>query len=273
MLKSVPAELHDAADFTLPKTRKNDVGRAIQEVGLRPDDFEWRDDTQSESSRARSQFAKVSALIHRPTGSYFVFEMQPLPNHFLLPSRQGQGFFGQQREPPPQLAYRFRPGAVASVEAVNIADSNQQLEYVTSWLGRVKEEHEAPDFWGNFAGTGDAIAGSAFLDNTPFTPEERGRLETQLDEIREYLESVIEAQADTREFVRREFEYLKESSQRIGRKDWVLTFIGLLTSIVFSDPTVQAQASELFRFAMRQIGIALNFACDAVHKLMPPSSG
>jgi hypothetical protein len=142
MLMSVPTDvLNDAADFTLSKTRKNEVGQEIQETGLSPEDFEWRDDTQSRANLGHSGFTKVSALIHRPTKSHFIFEMQPLPRHLLLPQPQHQGWFAQQNAPAPQLGCEFRPGDVASVEALNVLDWSLDPDS----LGRL---HEAPDLDG-----------------------------------------------------------------------------------------------------------------------------
>jgi hypothetical protein len=76
-------------------------------------------------------------------------------------------------------------------------------------------------------------ASSANLDNRPFTTPEQMLIATKLDEIKKALLEGQQFAAEQADIVDREFAYLKESSRRLGRKDWLnVLYGGLITVIV-----------------------------------------
>jgi len=62
----------DATDATLAKIQKNQTLQLVLEYGPPPNDFQWTEKQQVESSGLSSWPYRVSVLTHRPTG-YFCF--------------------------------------------------------------------------------------------------------------------------------------------------------------------------------------------------------
>lgn len=65
-------------------------------------------------------------------------------------------------------------------------------------------------------------------DTEAFTPAERARIVTALDEIREAVGRLELGAADTKR-VLRVVDYVQKSSERLGRKDWFLLAVTLFT--------------------------------------------
>jgi hypothetical protein len=74
------------------------------------------------------------------------------------------------------------------------------------------------------------VASSADLDNKPFNAEEQKLIIQKLDEIKNFLLEDQAYDVEQAETVERNFGYLKESAQRLGRKDWLNIVLGVLVS-------------------------------------------
>ena len=99
----------------------------------------------------------------------------------------------------------------------------------------MKEEHHAPDLWSELHRQREALgAGLGEIENTPFTPEERERVTSQLTEAREYARTTLELSPTQLDRIERELDYLIAAAQRptIGRIDWRNLLVGSLVSLV-----------------------------------------
>jgi hypothetical protein len=208
-------------DATLTRIQKNQVLQLILGYGPPPSDFQWTEKQQEEASGSY----RVSVLTHRPTGYFAVFGA-----HSITVS----------------------PGIKTKVEKFwHEDDWANKTNICTHWLVDLQEEVTAPDLWATI-GQEKALstaASSASLDNRPFTAAEQSLIATKLAEIKAYLlegEQFDHKQAET---VEREFAYLRESSERLGRKDWLNIVLGGLFGLAVTLALDPEKARGLLRLA------------------------
>jgi len=197
------------------------------EFGLDALAFEWSEQEQNEFIQ-RPQFMgryKVSVLTHRPSRYYITF-----------------GGIRVERS----------PGLERKVESEFHEDAwANKHRACYDWLVALKNELDAPDLWASI-GKETALpraASSATLDNLPFTPAEQGLIGTKLDEIKAHLLQGQRFAAEEAETIEREFEYLRESSERLGRKDWLNTLLGALVGLAITLALDPAKARRILRLA------------------------
>jgi hypothetical protein len=209
----------------LLKSQANRLFEAIQDAGLEPTDFEWRDTTNLIT------YVIFSKLVHTPSGYYFTF------NNY-------SGFESS-----------WTPGMQTLSDSEYFEDWDSQVSAFTFWLEYLKRETESPDLWaavGEGAGVLETAA-SADTSNVPFTAKEKAYIIGGINEIKEFL---LTAHSVDPELVESRLSYLIESSERVGRKDWINLLISVLVGIVISAALPPEVTRELFRFAgtvLRQI--------------------
>jgi hypothetical protein len=199
-----------ASDALLTKQEKNAVFITLQSNGFDPADFSWQEIKSREWGGLSWQDFIVSQLVHHATGYYFTFGSQVLTTC---------------------------PGNLRKVEEERHNDDGKiKLSKYEAWLQRLKHEVEAPDLWATIGQEKVlmAVAVSPTLNNSPFTPDEQTLVSAKLEEIKRYLIDVQQFDAEQAVFIEREFTYLTESSQRLGRKDWLNALLGGLLGLAFA---------------------------------------
>jgi hypothetical protein len=108
---------------------------------------------------------------------------------------------------------------------------------------------DASDLWEAFMKerTLAELSGSAEEDNRPFTKHEKDYVAKHLKEIKQYLISTQETNAEKQRFIESRIEYLIESSERMGLKDWHMTLMGIIATFVIAAVVTPERAHELFR--------------------------
>lgn len=215
----------EATDATLTKTEKNRILKLIVKYGPPPDDFEWSEKQQEEYSYMAYRPYKASVLTHRPTGYYCIFG-----GHNITTS----------------------PGITKKVEDYGHEDQWDKKENACGrWLVDVKLEVEAPDLWATIGQEKvlSTAASSKTLDNRPFTAAEQSLIAAKLDGIRAYLVEGQQFAATEAETVERELAYLRESSERLGRKDWLNNLLGGLVGLAIGLALDPEKARGLLRLA------------------------
>jgi hypothetical protein len=152
----------------------------------------------------------------------------------------------------------FSPGLRAKTEVEEHAHNlGAKQGYFMTWLQRLRLEVDAPDLWAIAAAEQEMIEASQSddLNNNSFTGDEKKLISAKLDDLKN---TVLESQSlnqDGAEFVEKQFRYLREAADRLGRKDWIniaiTTFISIAISVLVDDRKrnwfLQA-ASEAFRW-------------------------
>jgi hypothetical protein len=168
---------------------------------------------------------RVSVLTHRPTGHCCIFGAYTVT---------------------------FCPGTNKKIEDFGHDDKWPKKQFLCrKWLVALKEEVDAPDLWATIGQEKSlsAAAASADLDNRPFTAAEQNLIATKLDEIKAYLLEGQQFDAEQANTVEREFAYLKESSRRLGRKDWLNVLYGGLITVIVGVALAPDAARSLLRLA------------------------
>ncbi len=197
-------------DATLTKGEKNLIFEMIQRRGFDPADFDWREMKSEEWSGLFIDHFTVSQLIHSATGYYFTFG-----GHTVTAC----------------------PGKLRKIESeVHKDDWTIKSGAFDSWLTRLKAEVEAPDLWVTIGQEKVLMAAASApnLNNSPFNHNEQALVTARLDEIKRYLLDGQQFDTEQAELIDRVFDYLRESSIRMGRKDWLNILLGGLMGLAFS---------------------------------------
>lgn len=212
-----------ASDKPILRTHANEIFAFITQFGLNPSEFEWA------LLPSRWSFTRnVSTLIHRPTGHYYKFDYADGGGH----------------------AAEFSPGLDRAVESADSDDWDTQRALARHWVACLKRELDAPDLWGRLAGERALItAPTDSAPNEKFSRGEINRVTASLVEIREYARSSLSLSDEQARVVEARLEYLQAASERMGRKDWMVLALGVLTNIVISAAFTPSAAQEFFRFA------------------------
>lgn len=105
---------------------------------------------------------------------------------------------------------------------------------VQEWLNNLKQEIEAPDLWelaheeNNLL---DSVGKTSTLENTPFSEDEQLLISSKILEIGNFLINTQGLNVHQQQTVKKQLEYLVDSSKRLGRKDWMNIGIGALFSL------------------------------------------
>jgi hypothetical protein len=226
--------LDELKDKRLLPTQKNALAKAATKLGFSVDEFEWAEEdmwehhlnyTNSEGQvypRFDRQY-RVSVLKHR--GSGYVCKFGPISVEHSPAKR-----------------------TIADKRVFN--GDAERLAIFREWLRLLKREG-VPDLWATVAQETALPKGasSPSLDNRPFTSAECSHIHAKLDEIKSYILEGQQFAAEQAETVEREFAYLKESSERLGRKDWLTSFLGVLMSLVIGFAFDPVKAKGILRLA------------------------
>jgi len=189
-----------AEDLTLKGTDRNSVFELLRERQFDPNDFQWQVMVISKSDFSQTRHLQVSVLRYMDTEYYFRFD----PHHS-----------------------QWSPGWQLKTDSGDWSSLNQRCEQLRGWLSALKTEIAAPDLWASLPDENIlSAAASLTIDNRPFAPSERHLIQIKLDEIKAYLQDAQDFTNEQSEMIEREFAYLRESSERLGRKDWLNNLVG-----------------------------------------------
>jgi hypothetical protein len=105
-----------------------------------------------------------------------------------------------------------------------------------SWAEEVQLEVESPDMWEEIRQSSELLdASSGELANTPFTESELAQISKQLREVKTYVREVCSLTAEEAADVEKRFDDAEKASRRMGRKDWLLLFLGTLFPLIYQD--------------------------------------
>lgn len=186
-----------------------------------------------------------SRLTHEPSGYYFEFRFDGDFDLQYVTFSPGLGkLFGEERVgawPPARDALKI-------------------------WAEVLSLELNEIDLWASIASEKTLMVsvGASSAPDSQFDSAEQQRIQKALNEIREYLISTQNLAVDQQEVIAARLAYLEGASRRLGRKDWVIVTIGVLTNIIVTAGFGPTQAHELIQFAGKVLGWVVE------HKLFLP---
>ncbi|HUV85522.1 MAG TPA: hypothetical protein VMX79_00235 [bacterium] len=224
----------------LLNSQKADLYKAIEERRFTPGDFEWK---KYGSERGQNYLAE--GLSYRNTGYYFIFDCS------------------FQDDFPPHLIdiVCCSPGEEKKCGAYEMRSWLKTLKVFNYWLSWVKRETETPDYWAQLAE--QAISASPTLEERKlqgtFDDEEKTQLHAALNRIEHRLKEGLDLNESQVKFVTQELIYLKESSNRLNKKDWTLVAIGAIINIATQLGLDAPIVHELFGYLREGLGGAIKF--------------
>ncbi len=210
----------------LLQSQKNSTLESIQKSSLNPADFEWSE-TGLPASLVENQ-AIVSKITHRPTGYYFIFDAR---DHYCV---------------------RLAPGLRGKITQTEYVEEwEKALLYFKSWISVLETEISSPDLWAEIRRESALLAapGEVEESNERFDDTERSDVHMRIDEVLNYLTSIKSGDESFHRYARNRLEYLKDASNRLGRKDFKAILVGTLCGLAIQAGMSSSQASDFFRFA------------------------
>jgi hypothetical protein len=185
----------------LQKYQKNDIFLEIVAGGLDPNECdltEGVEEVRISHVTSRSYFT-LEGDARKYTGSYVVGDTLPWPyEHF---------FWEKVREK------------------------------VKWWAEEVKRDLDMPDLWAELRYKRGLLTGAGYEDveNTPFTSDEQTEIVDQVRQIKAFVKrtySISEVQTLS---IEAKLDEIASAAGRVGRKDWLLLFGGVILSVIMAD--------------------------------------
>jgi hypothetical protein len=200
------------------RSQRNAIFQAIERAELNPSDFTWerRDYDEMQGIVGPRTGSPAPVLVHRPTGSYFVFGV---------------------------VHAKYSPGKDDAEAEDFVFDWDQRLTKVREWLKYVKRE-TAPDLWESIALTPDA----AGIPHTPFTLAEQKAVLQRLAEINERIAALDALTREQKELLSGELRCIGDASRRMDRAEWLRFAIGSLVTVLMSADIQRSVAASVMRW-------------------------
>jgi hypothetical protein len=200
----------EATDATLTRSAKNRILELVNRYGPSPIDFRWSETQQGEWQSTSQYQYRVSVLTHIPTGYYCIFGAHSI---------------------------EICPGFTRNIQDFRHEDNLDRKENLCGkWLMIVKSEADTSDLWASVAQETalPKAASLPSLDNRLFTPTEQKLIVEKLDEIKGFLVEGQQFATEQAETIEREFAYLKDAAERLGRKHWLNGLLGGLIGLAIT---------------------------------------
>jgi N-6 DNA Methylase len=212
----------------LTRRQRNDLFEVLRSKGLNPADCKL--DTSGNDVRILHPETRP---ISRPNRSSFTFKVEP--SRYVFQWRVIEG-----------------PNSGAENACKNWDDLLEQVGY---WAEEVQYVTDVPDLWSELRQVPELLTAAQDADasNAPFTVEQQAEIAHRLDEVKRLAREqfqVLDPAAGTGGFLVKAHEHLtdeqiaaidqrmdeaKETSQRLGRRDWLMAFYGALMSTAMTD--------------------------------------
>jgi hypothetical protein len=205
----------------LQKWQRNILFEAIQAVGLNPRDFDLTD------SGAEIQ------IKHKWSKSIFIIGGRP--GHYVGRYVVGDG------PDWPYDAYSWQASTTR----------------VSTWLQEVKRDLETPDLWAELRREVHllGVGSNEVTDNTLFTQDEQKQIEERLRGLAKHVSDASSLSEAQKQILDEKIDYLVDSSRRLGRKDWLNIFIGVILGYLLSTALSPDVARGIFSTCLRAIGL------------------
>jgi hypothetical protein len=197
------------------------IFKAIQAVGLDPNEFDLED--LDDGVRIK----------HKRSASYFIV-------------RSEIGYYVGQ--------YLVGDGVVWPT---NPTSWQTLMPRISRWLEEVKQDLDTPDLWAELKREAQLLGAdsSVVTENTAFTVDEQREVARRLKELGEYVSDMHSLSKTQRQVLEEKLDYLIDASARLGRKDWLIIFMGTILSFVLTATFAPESARTIFTTFLRGVGL------------------
>ena len=111
------------------------------------------------------------------------------------------------------------------------------LHAFDNWVDEILYLTETPDFWAELQRAPEILAAAQAAEgsNAPFTPAEQAEISRELDEIKKLVRERFELTSEQSSAMDERLDDIKEASERLRRKDWLMLLYGGLISTFLTD--------------------------------------
>jgi hypothetical protein len=187
--------------YKLLRSQRAEVATAIVDAGLAINDFSWEEADSIGLSRTL-----VPVITHRSSDFKFIFD------------RTEDNFGNEYWE------VRFSPGAESYWGQLSSGEWTDVRDSVTFWARLVKREESAEDPWS--AEDTEEFSRAWNTTNEKFTTDQLQAIKSGLDSVESYLLEHSAKDEETTREIKAGIEDLKRSATQLGRRDWLLLFVG-----------------------------------------------
>jgi hypothetical protein len=186
----------------LEKFQKNAIFREIEAGGLDPRECDLAEGPEE---------VRIS---HMPSGSYFIL------------GGDARRYTGSYVVGESTLLWPY----VAAIWAI-------VPQTVRRWAEEVKRDVDTPDLWAELRREQEILTGARYeaVENKSFTPDEQAEIANQLREIKEYAKKTYSLSSEQMLRLEARLDEAEEATRRIGRKDWLLLFCGVMLTVIVTD--------------------------------------
>jgi hypothetical protein len=205
----------------LRKQHRNDIFKAIQAVGLDPNEFDLED------------FDDKVRIKHKWSESYFI--VSSMVGYYVGQYLVGDG-----------MAWPTNPTSWQTL-----------MPHISRWLEDVKQDLDTPDLWAELKREAQLLGADASVvtENKAFTVDEQREIAERLKKLGEYVNATHSLSKAQMQALEKKLDYLVDASARLGRKDWLIAFIGAIFGFVFTAALAPDSARSIFTTFLRGIGL------------------
>ena len=206
----------------LEKRHRNDIVEAIQAGGLDPRQFNLND-----------------------SGIEATWKHKWSASCFTIGGRAGH-YIGQRIVGDSPVTW---PYEVYSWQAL--------IERVSGWVQDVKRDLNTPDLWAELQRETKLLGAdsNAVIENTAFTAEEQKQIAERLRELAKHVSQMHSFSKAQIEALDKKLDYLVDASRRLGRKDWLNVFIGVILGYALTAALPPESARIIFQTFRRAVGL------------------
>lgn len=235
----------------LNKRERNRIYRAIEKKRIDPAEFELKDTGESVT------------IIHN-SGS--TFEMYPEVQLYRAATANEPGVKRATGR------YEYKYNVVEGDHATGTTRDIDALRtlYLTEWLDEIRETVGVPDFWEELKRGRQLVAEiQQESGNSPFTDDERRQIVAQLQAIKTQVKEQFKLTAEQLAEVNEKLDEVAEASKRMGRKDWLIYFLGTITALIIAATVTSGMGDHIFTTVIQ--AIAHMFIGGTEPPPLPPS--
>lgn len=197
----------------LKDSQKNKLFKAIERSNLDPSQFKYEDETANVPTDSLTMGGQNMELVDTIkisyVGSDFSFEFYIQYEKYYIIACPGKEFLE---------------------ETIDNLPFNGLFTLFAKWLERVEYEASEPDLWEQFSHYNPEFP-DRNINNYQFTIPEANEIEVAVDKFEKYIKSEFDFDKDDLSKIKENLNYLKDSSQRLGRKDWYHVAISTIMMI------------------------------------------
>lgn len=190
------------------------------------------------------------------------FDLKDTNNKVIITNRSGSTFKFTRRivkRIAEAVVYEYDVTARVT-EGRTLIDSVIDVEsllavYFPVWLNEIRLTIRAPDYWEEMKRRRQSLAKiQREPGNAPFTPDEQRQIAAWMAEITKQVKEQFELTTEQMERIEEKLDEAAEASKRISRKDWLMCFMGTISSLVITATVPVAVGDHIFSIAIQGIG-------------------